>query len=64
LPCTFDGWVPILDFYLQDFSFFSSTSMSPWLSGFHPFQVTQFCSLSDFIEQQGMKREFEAIKAH
>jgi hypothetical protein len=21
LPCTFDGWVPILDFYLQSFSF-------------------------------------------
>jgi hypothetical protein len=22
LPCTFTGWVPILDFYLQGFSFF------------------------------------------
>jgi hypothetical protein len=23
LPCTFDGWVPILDFYLQSFSIFA-----------------------------------------
>jgi hypothetical protein len=27
LPCTFDGWVPILDFYLQGFS---STWLSVW----------------------------------
>jgi hypothetical protein len=33
LPCTFDGWVPILDFYLQDFS---SISTSPWFIRLSP----------------------------
>jgi hypothetical protein len=31
LPCTFDGWVPILDFYVHDFSSIYGFSLCIWL---------------------------------
>jgi hypothetical protein len=49
--------------FTRFFFFFLLSPHHLGLFGFHLFQVTQFCSLSDFIEQRDMKREFEAIKA-
>ncbi len=42
LPCTFDGWVPILDFYLQGFSSHLAQSSPfcvhhPMLGDFHTY---------------------------
>jgi hypothetical protein len=34
LPCTFDGWVLILDFYLQGFSWFGGDGVNNWESEF------------------------------
>jgi hypothetical protein len=57
-----DGFHPWF-LFTRFFFFFLLPPCHLGLSEFHPIQVTQFCSLSDFIEQRGMKRDFKAIKA-